>query len=279
MIANARMYSVTPVVAELWRHLLTGIARKSGLGIDIIDYAAPKPMSELLQRPDKAAVFMCGLPYSLATPRPLLIAAPVPHHGHATYWTEFVVAADSKFRRIEDTFGGRIAFTTPDSQSGFAAPLRYLMAAVGAHPLYAEIVAPTVTPVGALEAVVEGRADVAPLDSYALALLRHHAPAQAARVRSIASTEPTAIPPLVASPGGPTQLSAIFGGAHQDKELAPLLDGLLLQCFVLPEQAGYEALARDFETTKRFWRDHPFARTAHPAFAELQAIDRPGGMR
>ena len=70
MIANARMYSVTPPVAALWRSLLGAILRGADDSIEIMDHAPPAPISELWQRPDKAAVFMCGLPYSLATPRP-----------------------------------------------------------------------------------------------------------------------------------------------------------------------------------------------------------------
>src|SRR5476651_1581150 len=126
MIANARMYSVTPQVAALWRRLLGVAMAKAGAKVEIVDHAPPAPIAELWQRPDKAAVFMCGLPYSLAAPRPSLIAAPVPspaaYGDRACYWTDFVVRADSRFERLEQTFGERLAFTTTESQSGFAAP-------------------------------------------------------------------------------------------------------------------------------------------------------------
>src|SRR5436190_23789304 len=78
MIANARMYSVTPQVAALWRSLLAAVLQEAGESIEIVDHAPPAPISELWNRPDKAAVFMCGLPYSLAVPRPAFVAAPMP---------------------------------------------------------------------------------------------------------------------------------------------------------------------------------------------------------
>ena len=70
MIANARMYSVTPHVAALWRSLLGEIVSGTGLDVAVVDHAPPAAISELWRRPDKAAVFMCGLPYSLAAEQP-----------------------------------------------------------------------------------------------------------------------------------------------------------------------------------------------------------------
>ncbi len=172
MIANARMYSVTPQVAALWRSLLAAVLKKTGEPVDIVDHAPPAPISELWNRPDKAAVFMCGLPYSLAVPRPALVVAPIPspsaYGGRACYWTDLVVRADSPFRSLDQTFGHRLALTTPESQSGYAAPLHALMAYGGGKPLYREIIEPRFTPMGALTAVIGNKAEVAPLDSYAL---------------------------------------------------------------------------------------------------------------
>src|SRR5262249_29624790 len=131
MIANARMYSVTPQVAALWRRLLGAILADAGGAIDIVDHAPPAPISELWRRPDKAAVFMCGLPCSLAAPRPGLVSAPVPspaaYGDRPCYWSDLVVRAGSPFRTIADTFGHRLALTTPESQSGYAALLYALM--------------------------------------------------------------------------------------------------------------------------------------------------------
>ena len=122
MIANARMYSVTPHVAVLWRSLLGAILSDTGVAIEIVDHAPPLPISELWRRPDKAAVFMCGLPYSLATPPPEPIVAPVPspteYGGRACYWSDIVVRADSPFKTIEQTFGHRLALTTPEIPVG-----------------------------------------------------------------------------------------------------------------------------------------------------------------
>ena len=270
MIANARMYSVTPQVAALWRSLLAAIVAKSGAAVEVVDHAPPAPISELWGRPDKAAVFMCGLPYSLAAPRPLMVVAPIPspaaYGGRACYWSDVVVRADSPFQSLEQTFGHRLALTTPESQSGYAALLHALMPYGGATPLYREVIEPRFTPMGALTAVIENKAEVAPLDSYAFALIASHAPGLAAQVRVIKSTEPTAVPAVVASADSP-EVSAAFLAAGDDSETRALMDRLLLQRFARPQAPAYDDLRNRFLTMQAFWRRHPLAETAHPLFA------------
>ncbi len=175
------MYSVTAEASELWRLLLSGVAARAGVPLALIEHAAPRPIDELWRRADMGAVFMCGLPYSRAEPRPILIAAPVPapaeFAGRPEYFSEFVVRADGALHSLEDTFGLRLALTVPDSQSGCVAALTTLMSATrspSAAPLYREVIAPTVTPFGALSAVLNQEADVAPIDAYALRLLQRN---------------------------------------------------------------------------------------------------------
>ena len=178
MIANARMYSVSPEAAGLWRRLLIAVIEHAGLDIRLLEHTEPAPIDELWQRRDMAAVFMCGLPFSRSNPRPELIAAPVPSpadfHGLPQYWSAMVVRKDSPHQIIQDTFGSRIALTVPGSQSGCLAPMYYLMSVADRFPLYREVIAPQVTPLGAVSAVVDGAADVAPVDSYAYCLLQKY---------------------------------------------------------------------------------------------------------
>lgn len=270
MIANARMYSVSPEPADLWRRLLAAVIKQAGLDIRLLDHSEPAPINELWQRPDKAAVFMCGLPFSLSDPRPELIAAPVPSppdfRDLPQYWSEMVVRKDSGFRTIEDTFGGRIALTVPDSQSGCLAALYYLMTAADRYPLYGEVITPKVTPLGAMSAVIDGAADVAPIDSYAFCLLHKYRRDLTSKLRTIGRTARTPIPPLVASTAGLESLQAAFLEAHRSAALAPLMAGLLLEKFVRPDPASYDELRLNFEAATRYWRAHPLAATVHPAF-------------
>jgi ABC-type phosphate/phosphonate transport system substrate-binding protein len=271
MIANARMYSITPPVAALWRSLLDAILSDTGVAIEIVDHAPPAPISELWRRPDKAAVFMCGLPYSLATPQPELVVAPIPspadYGGRACYWSDVVVRADSPFQTIEQTFGHRLALTTPESQSGYAALLHDLMPYATGTPPYREIIEPRFTPMGNLTAVIEGKADVAPIDSYAFSLMSKHVPELTRQVRTVMRTEPTAIPLLVASGPAPAAVTEAFLTARKKAPVAALMDQLLLDRFAPPDRGAYDDLKKRFLAMQTFWRRHALAKTAHPMFA------------
>jgi hypothetical protein len=270
MIANARMYSVSPEAAGLWRRLLTAVIEHAGLDIRLLEHTEPKPIDELWQRPDKAAVFMCGLPFSRSNPRLELMAAPVPSppefRGLPQYWSAMVVRKDSAFHTIEDTFGGRIALTVPDSQSGCWAAAHYLMSVANRFPLYREIIEPQVTPVGAMSAVVEGAADVAPIDSYAYCLLQKYRWDLASQLRTVARTARTPIPPLVASVPGSTGLRAAFLDAHRIAGIAPLMADLLLERFVHPDPGVYDALRLNFQAATEYWSEHRLAGRVHPGF-------------
>jgi ABC transporter, phosphonate, periplasmic substrate-binding protein len=270
MIANARMYSVSPETAGLWRTLLTAVIEHAGIDVTLLEHTEPAPINDLWQRSDKAAVFMCGLPFSRSDPRPELIAAPVPSppdfYGLPQYWSEMVVRKDSSFQTIEDTFGGRIALTVPDSQSGCLAALYFLMPIARRFPLYREVITPQVTPLGAVSAVVDGAADVAPIDSYAYSLLQKYRSDLTSQLRVVARTPRTPIPPLVASIGGFEPLRDAFLEADRIATIAPLMRGLLLERFVRPDPNTYDALRLNFEAATRFWREHRLAATMHPAF-------------
>jgi ABC-type phosphate/phosphonate transport system substrate-binding protein len=281
MIANARMYSVNAAAGAVWRELLSGIIARAGVPTTVIDYPPPAPLEDLWSRTDQAAVFMCGLPYSRAEPRPVLIAAPIPSpaefHGTPQYWSDFVVRKDSALRTVQDAFGKRIAFTVPGSQSGCAAALSYLMAAHREPqaplpaPLFSEIIAPTITPMGALTAVADGAADIAPIDSYALRLLRKYRPDLASEVRVVGETLPTPIPPLVASATAASErdlaaLQSSFVKAHQHASLKPLMDKLLLLGFARPVSSAYAVLRQRFDAATAYWSSHRLAARAHPAF-------------
>jgi ABC-type phosphate/phosphonate transport system substrate-binding protein len=195
-----------------------------------------------------------------------------------------VVRKDSAFHAVQDTFGSRIAFTVPGSQSGCVAALSYLMAAhremtarapaqaVRRAPLFNEIIAPTITPIGALTAVVDGKADIAPIDSYALRLLRKYRPELAAAVRVIGETVPTPIPPLVASATVASEkeiaaLRSAFLEAHHSASRKSLMDELLLQRFARPDSSAYAVLRERFDAATAYWNSHRLAAHSHPAFA------------
>lgn len=274
MIANARMYSVDPKSAALWQTLIVAVIQEAGVPITLVEHPAPAPLEDLWRRPDLGAVFMCGLPFSRTLPRPALIAAPVPSpaefSGEARYWSVWVVKRDSAHPSVRSTFGGRMAFTVPGSQSGYVAGLSDLMQIAQEEggrqlPLFDEIVAPTVTPLGALSAVIRGDADIAPVDAYAFHLLQRYRPELTAQVRVVGQTAPTPIPPLVGSQYR-DPLQKAFLAAHTNAASRDAMDKLLLRGFAAPDPGSYDVLRERFEVASKFWGMRSLARLTHPAF-------------
>jgi ABC-type phosphate/phosphonate transport system substrate-binding protein len=268
MIASARMYAWSPSLSAAWQGLLEWVSARAGVSMKVMDPSDPTPLDELWQRPDLGCAFMCGYPWALAADKPKLLAAPVPspprYGGRPVYFTDFIVSADGPCRTLADTFGGRIAFSIEHSHSGYNAPRFHLLRyrTPGRPTLYREVLGPFVRQLPCLDAVVEGRAEVAAIDGYGLELLQKHAPAVAGRVRVVESTIAAPSAPLVASPGVDEatceRLIAALVGADAAPEIRPTLDALLLARFapVVPadfqvfldrqqaaEAAGYPKLA------------------------------------
>lgn len=242
MIASARMYSWSPSLAAAWHRLLVWVATRAGVPLTVMDQSDPTSLDELWQREDLGCAFMCGYPWALSKDKPHLLAAPVPsparYAGRPVYFTDFIVRADSPYRTLADTFGGRIAYSTEHSHSGYNAPRFHLLAyrTLARPTLYQEVLGPFVRQRPCLDAVVDGRADVAAVDGYGLELLGRHAPEVAGGVRVVESTIAAPSAPLVASrliDAAPRErLTGALLSAHAAPEIRSTLDDLLLDRFV-----------------------------------------------
>lgn len=248
VIASARLYEWAPSLTVAWSRLLEWVAVTARVRLEIVE-SRSMSLDELWARDDLGCVFMCGYPYALREQRPALLAAPVPaparFGGRAVYVSDFIVAAGSPYRTLEDTFGHRIAFSTEHSQSGYNGPRHHLLRWQRPQ-LFAEVKGPYVRQRAVIQAVLDGEADVAAIDGYAHDLLRRHDPATADRLRVVATTEPAPSPPLVASPAmAPVERARITGAllaAHHAPELVGVLADLLLSRFAAVAPEDFQVL-------------------------------------
>jgi ABC-type phosphate/phosphonate transport system substrate-binding protein len=251
-IMNARMYAVTPDVEACWRALLEHITRGAGVDFTYLPYPAPQPLETLWARRDLGAVFMCGFPIALGLAPVIPIAAPIPRvswaEGEPVYRTDLIVRADSPYRTLEDTFGGRLGWTVGHSHSGFNALRHHLLAyRSAAHPsLYSAVTGNLITARKVLDSVRDGSIDIGPLDAYWHVLIARHAPQLCEGVRVLSSTDLAPMPAFVAAAGTPdevvSRLRAAFMAAPHREWFAPLAAQLLLAGFARAETASYRVL-------------------------------------
>jgi ABC-type phosphate/phosphonate transport system substrate-binding protein len=244
------MYSWSPTLTAAWRRLLEWVSERADVPLAVLNLADPYPLEELWARDDLGCVFMCGYPWAMRADRPHLLAAPVPspprYGGRPIYYTDFIVRADGPHRTLEDTFGGCIAYSIEHSHSGYNAARFHLLEyrRPDRPTLYAKVLGPLQRQLPVIDAVLDGRADVAPVDGYGLDLLRRHGAERAQRVRVVATTVAAPSAPLVASPtvdeGSRRRLTQALLAAHTAPEVAPTLDELLITRFVSVEPRGFD---------------------------------------
>jgi ABC-type phosphate/phosphonate transport system substrate-binding protein len=259
-------YGITPSVEAAWKELLLRIGQEAGIAFDFLPYPLPQPLEELWSRSDPGCVFMmCGYPIAMRHFAVTPIAAPIPSaswaRGRALYRSDLIVKADSRFRTLTDTFGGRLGWTTKHSNSGFNA-LRYhlLQYRTTDRPaLYSHVAAELGSVRKLFDSVCEGTIDVGPVDAYWHLLLQQHQPELAAQVRVIESTVTAPIPVFAASPAVPPEIAerllVSFTSAQDHPWFKPVADVILI--------AGFAAAALDDFKVMRA-RDEEAIRAGYP---------------
>ena len=249
LVANARMYAVTPDAEVAWRGLLAHVCEDAGVALDYLPYPAPLPLEDLWRRPDLGCVQMCGFPIATGLADVVPIAAPIPRAawagGQPVYRSDLIVRRDSSYRTLAETFGGTLGWTVAHSHSGFNALRHHLLAyRTPERPaLYKAVSGNLVTARRILDSVRDGSIDVGPLDAYWHMLIRAHRPDLTDGVRVLASTGIAPMPAFVASAGVPAdtvaRLRTAFANAASRPWFGRFAAPLLLEGFAAMERSSF----------------------------------------
>lgn len=250
LVANARMYAVTPAVEDAWRQLLQHVVREAGLAMAYLPYPAPQPLEELWAREDVGCVFMCGFPIALRLSEVTPVASPIPAldwaGGKAVYRSDLIVRADAGINSLEESFGKRAGWTVEHSHSGFNAFRYHLLAHRSAQrpSLYGEVRGGLVTARRILDEINAGAIDIGPLDAFWHHLLRRERPELFANIKVIGSTALAPMPAFVAgkhvSAAAIDDLRFAFVSASKASWFKPLGDRLAITGFAPVTHATFE---------------------------------------
>ncbi len=216
-------------------------------------------VSELLQKGQIDVAFICSGPYALGrdTFGFELLATPEVQGRH-DYRAYLIVSRDSAYQQLEDLRGKVFAFTDQDSNTGKLVPT-YWLAKLGETPeSFFSRTLFTYSHDNSILAVSRALVDGASVDSLIWDYYRFKTPELTARTRIIKKSEPYGIPPLVATRGVPQdirdRLREVLFDMHRDPEGRDILRELMIERFIVPQDAWYEPIRHMYAELKR-WQD------------------------
>jgi phosphonate transport system substrate-binding protein len=174
----------------------------------------------------------------------LLVAPQV--NGELSYYSLLIVADDLDVDSLQGLRGRTFAFSDPLSNSGRLAPL-YQLALIEETPesFFSRRIF-TYAHDSSIRAVAEGIVDAAAVDSLVYDYLRITEPKVVAGVKVIETWGPYGINPFVVNPNLDPQLKTdlrdIFLGMHEDPQGLELLQRLMVERFVVVDDAAYDSV-------------------------------------
>ena len=255
LVANARMYAVTPEAEAAWREVIARVSDEAEVAFDYLPYPAPQPLEALWRRPDLGCVQMCGYPIALDLAAVEPIAAPIPDaswaQGRPLYRSDLIVRADSPWRTLADAFEGRLGWTVEHSHSGFNALRHHLLARrpLGQAAAFRSVTGHLVTARRILDGVLDGSIDIGPLDAYWHLLIARHRPELVAGIRVLESTDLAPIPAFVAGPGLDPAARARLAKAFEAAAVRPWFTALAYTLCL----TGFRAMSREDYAVTLAW--------------------------
>ncbi len=236
--------------------LLAYLGTRLGRKVEMVQYTTYSEMDSALERLDLDFAFICAGSYARDRARfgPEVVVAPEAR-GAPFYYAYTVVPLNGPAKSLADLRGKRFAFTDPGSNTGWLVPTYLVLREFGVAPeAFFGAVSYTWSHDRSIDEVNAGRLDGASVDSLIFDYLARRNPQRVRNVRILARSAPFGAPPFVATraadPRVKTRLREILLSMHQDAEGKKILDGIMIDRFVVPPDSNYDSV-RDMETWVR----------------------------
>jgi phosphonate transport system substrate-binding protein len=230
-----------------YRQLLDYIGKKMGIHVKFVDREDYAQINTLVKEGRVDVAFVCGGPYvdgHREFGMKLLVAPQV--NGESVYYSYIIVAKESPIKSFEELRGKIFAFTDPLSNTGKLVPT-YMLAQMNETPeTFFKRFFYTKSHDKSIEAVALGVADGAAVDSLIWEYANRNSPKYTSRTRIIKKSPPYGIPPVVVranlDPKIEKKLRKIFLNMHKDPEGRKILDGMMIDKFVLIDDSAYDSI-------------------------------------
>ena len=230
-----------------YKKLLDYIEEKLGKKIDFVDREDYAEINKLMEKGAIDVAFVCGGPYVDGHKEfgmELLVA---PHaYGGTVYYSYIIVHRDSPIDNFEELRGKIFGFTDPLSNTGKLVPT-YMLAKMDETPdSFFNSYDYTYAHDKSIKAVATGIVDGAAVDSLIWEYANRANPEYTSKTKIIKKSPPYGIPPVVIrpelDPNFKESLRKIFLNVHNDKEGKEILQGMMIEKFVLIQDSAYDSI-------------------------------------
>lgn len=204
-------------------------------------------VNKMLKRKELDLAFVCSGPYVSGKKEfgAEILAVPV-CHGKSVYYSYFITSRESGIRSFKEFQGKTFAFTDPLSNSGYMVPVYYLARQHETPEHYFKKTFFTHSHDNSIQAVANGLADGAAVDSLIYEFMQDTDPGLTAKIRIVNKSKPYGIPPVVTIPSMDPEVKAklkqIFFTIHEDPRGKMILTNLQIDRFIQGDDANYETV-------------------------------------
>ena len=238
---------LSPVLYKTYEYIAAYVGKKIGCSTPL---AIGQSLEEFVDNRVDIG-FLCGLQYVSIKKQPEypveLLVAPVlqgqRYQHRPIYYSDVIVRSESSYASFDALQGCTWAYNERPSHSGYNLVCYSLLKRNKAPHYFGKTVA-TGSHLQSLQAILDGKADAASIDSHLLDVLRQEKPEIANRIRIIDSLGPSTIPPLVINTRLDTytkqHIRAILLSMHKDIFALEELRKGQIECFVPVRDEDYD---------------------------------------
>lgn len=246
-IGVAAMISPKETV-KFYKEIVEYVGRKVGIPVEMVQRESYDEMDNLLERGEVKIAFICSGPYVKNKEKfdVQLLVAPQ-SYGKPFYHAYIIVHKDSPVKSLADLQGKTFAFTDPKSNTGKLVPTYMIAKNFNKTPeqFFSNIIY-TKSHDKSIEAVAKKIVDGASVDSLIYDYAAKKNPVYTSLTKIIEKSPPYGIPPVVVTKDfDPTlreKIKQAFLNMHNDPEGKKILDGIMVDKFIIPKDSDYNSV-------------------------------------
>lgn len=246
-IGVAAMISPKETV-KFYKEIVDYIGKKMEIPVEMVQKESYDEMDKLLEKGEVSIAFICSGPYVKNKEKfgVELLVAPQ-SYGKPFYHAYIIVHKDSPIKSLTDLKGKSFAFTDPKSNTGKLVPTYMIAKNFNKTPeQFFSKITYTKSHDKSIEAVAKKIVDGASVDSLIYDYAAKKNPVYTSLTKIIEKSPPYGIPPVVVTknfePNLKEKIKQTFLNMHKDPEGKKILDGIMVDKFIVPKDSDYNSV-------------------------------------